>query len=712
MSDGWPLSSELALDPSRSGAKASRLGALMAAGLPVPPGWVIGTGDDPRAAAERLVASVSAQRYAVRSSSPVEDGEERSGAGLFATELDVSPQGLAASISRVRATSLGPAPVLVMEAFDADWAGIAMTVDPVTSEDVVVIEAIRRDRSAVTGRDHSARGRVRDGILGASDGAPPPGLLEQVAALAVRAADRLGAPQDVEWLTTGGRLWLVQSRPITAAQLPVPVDVPPGQRWERSRDHWWRPPFVLEHSVWAPRLEASMRRAMAAVGAPVETLRQELFGGWAYHRLVSLGDRGRDDEAPPPAWLIGLVARLSPTLRRRLRRAALAAHPDEIAAAADAWQRHGREQLDGAFARLAEVDLGRLDERGLWAHLARTGDHLQHAADVHAELPARTTFAAVGRLGTWCATRLGWDAARTLTAVSAASVPRGWDAEPTAFGVDLTERAARRSAARSAEAPVRGHVPSIVLDGLPDALAQELRDRLALAARCIGFGDETEHVVLRALDLLRNAVWEAADRLTDRLPQRSDVLHLRESELLAMLRGEPAPNDLSARRARHRWATAHPGPAAYGPERSPPPSLRRLPEPGRSAWSALIWAVDALDPSPPRPPSGLALEGIAASAGVGAGPARVIREPAELGRLRPGEVLVCRTTLASWVDAFAHLAGIVAETGGALSHPAILARERRVPAVVGARGALDRIIDGDWLVVDGTRGVVTVHDRG
>ena len=53
--------------------------------------------------------------------------------------------------------------------------------------------------------------------------------------------------------------------------------------------------------------------------------------------------------------------------------------------------------------------------------------------------------------------------------------------------------------------------------------------------------------------------------------------------------------------------------------------------------------------------------------------------------------------------------GIITETGGALSHPAITAREYGIPAVVAVRGATSRIKDGDVVTIDGGRGIVSLR---
>ena len=63
--------------------------------------------------------------------------------------------------------------------------------------------------------------------------------------------------------------------------------------------------------------------------------------------------------------------------------------------------------------------------------------------------------------------------------------------------------------------------------------------------------------------------------------------------------------------------------------------------------------------------------------------------------------------LAAWLPG---LAGLVAETGGTLSHLAILAREHGVPTVVAVHDAVRRFPPGTQLVVDGTTGDVSMLD--
>jgi len=62
----------------------------------------------------------------------------------------------------------------------------------------------------------------------------------------------------------------------------------------------------------------------------------------------------------------------------------------------------------------------------------------------------------------------------------------------------------------------------------------------------------------------------------------------------------------------------------------------------------------------------------------------------------------------AWTPLFAVVAAIVTETGGALSHPAITAREYGIPAVVAVKDAIARIREGQMVTVDGAAGTVTI----
>ena len=78
--------------------------------------------------------------------------------------------------------------------------------------------------------------------------------------------------------------------------------------------------------------------------------------------------------------------------------------------------------------------------------------------------------------------------------------------------------------------------------------------------------------------------------------------------------------------------------------------------------------------------------------------------PADFHRLRPGDVLVTRTTSPTYNVVLPLLGAIVTDRGGALSHAAIVSREFGIPGVVGCRDATTRIRDGARVRVDGLSG--------
>ncbi|HQA27577.1 MAG TPA: PEP-utilizing enzyme, partial [Candidatus Competibacteraceae bacterium] len=76
-------------------------------------------------------------------------------------------------------------------------------------------------------------------------------------------------------------------------------------------------------------------------------------------------------------------------------------------------------------------------------------------------------------------------------------------------------------------------------------------------------------------------------------------------------------------------------------------------------------------------------------------------------QLAVGDVLVAPSTDPAWTPLFLHAAALVTETGGFISHGAIVAREYGIPAVVNVPGVMQRIVQGTQWTVDGDKGRVT-----
>ena len=144
---------------------------------------------------------------------------------------------------------------------------------------------------------------------------------------------------------------------------------------------------------------------------------------------------------------------------------------------------------------------------------------------------------------------------------------------------------------------------------------------------------------------------------------------------------------------------------------SPPPALGPEPEALNDPAVKLLWGItaktirtwaEAADPGSAR------IQGFAASPGVVEGVARVLASVNEIDRIESGEILVCPVTSPSWGPVFGKIKAAVSDSGGMMSHAAIVAREYGMPAVVGTGTATRRIKTGDRLRVDGDRGVVVI----
>jgi pyruvate,water dikinase len=143
------------------------------------------------------------------------------------------------------------------------------------------------------------------------------------------------------------------------------------------------------------------------------------------------------------------------------------------------------------------------------------------------------------------------------------------------------------------------------------------------------------------------------------------------------------------------------------------PPVLGAPPPEAPADDPVLRGVDkffGLVPDGPAEPD--VLRGNAGSPGIARGTVRVVRSLAEAPKLKPGDILVTGTTSQAWTPLFATAGAIVTDTGGVLSHCAVVAREYRLPAVVGTGTATATLRDGQIVEVDGGAGVVRIVGEG
>ncbi|MDH3305987.1 MAG: PEP-utilizing enzyme [Acidimicrobiia bacterium] len=283
-------------------------------------------------------------------------------------------------------------------------------------------------------------------------------------------------------------------------------------------------------------------------------------------------------------------------------------------------------------------------------------------------------------------------------------IARGYDSSADTLALEQ-DRAAAIGRARTA-AEQAGDLP-------------RFEKALARAERCYPVREDNEFYTASVpLGLLRYVALEIGRRMAgrDQIANADDVFWLRVSEARDAFRDGQNRHELVRRRRGERASVlAHPGPGSYGTDPGPPPPFTVLPTEARFASQAMqdimMDRILASEDSQQQQAPGDRIEGVAAAPGRYRGPARVIRDETEFGKIRPGDVLVCPITSPVWSVLFPNIGGLVTDTGGILSHAAIIAREYRLPAVVATGNATALLSDGQIITVDGDAGMVDTNEN-
>ena len=291
----------------------------------------------------------------------------------------------------------------------------------------------------------------------------------------------------------------------------------------------------------------------------------------------------------------------------------------------------------------------------------------------------------------------------------------GFDiSEPSALELpDVLLRAIRTAVAADAEdadvdaqiAAVRAKVP---------AEHQEEFDELLGEARLLYRLRDERGVYsdIWASGIMRRAALAGGRRAAanGRIDDPAQFIDAGFDEMCALVTGAGGPSaaELAARAEFRATHTAKDAPPTLGPPPPPPPDPAKLPPPVARLMRATGIALGALFGSSEAEHEEHLLRGLAASRGVYEGTARLISGPAEFNRIQQGDVLVTPSTTEAFNILLPLLGAIVTDSGGLLSHSAIVAREYGIPGVVGTREATERIADGVRIRVDGDSGEVTV----
>lgn len=246
---------------------------------------------------------------------------------------------------------------------------------------------------------------------------------------------------------------------------------------------------------------------------------------------------------------------------------------------------------------------------------------------------------------------------------------------------------------------------------------QEMRRQLGVGLRRLVFEfllgqaqvyslarENLKYTFVMAHGHLRELYLSLADHLVsqEKLVDASELFYLTRAEISALLRDEIIPEDLATiikrRRTEHESDLAHQEVLPRVIEQGLDGSLRPM---------AFSQANSESEPNGEASGS-MIYRGVAGSAGVAAGRARVILDPAGSAQLEPGEILIARSTNPAWSPLLLSAGALVTEIGGLLSHGAIVAREFGLPAVLDVKGVTQHIRTGQYLVVDGNTGTVRV----
>jgi pyruvate,water dikinase len=242
------------------------------------------------------------------------------------------------------------------------------------------------------------------------------------------------------------------------------------------------------------------------------------------------------------------------------------------------------------------------------------------------------------------------------------------------------------------------------LAGYPQPVVQEFEFLLKAAQEAAVVGEDHNFWIdFCAIYQVRRVLLEFGRRFVEAgvVDKADDVLFLSPDELSETANALPRIDRrrlVAGRRAEIDYFRTIQPPTAVGTRPAGPPPDSPL----RRALGKFFGAP----PAPPTEPD--VLRGNAGSPGIARGPAKVVRSLAEAAKLQPGDILVAETTSVPWTPLFATAAAIVTDAGGVLSHCAVVAREFRIPAVVGTGQATAVIRDGQLLEVNGDSGVVRV----
>lgn len=691
-------------------------------------------------------------RYAVRSSSPLEDTPGALAPGIFRSELGVARGEIETAVRRVLASAFSPAAWTYLAAHgqpsDPPRGAMAVLIHPFVAGDATGAAVFDPGDLA------EPRVAVSSGQLARDPGGQPqPTSAERAIHAGLRrAAARFGAVE-LEWVAEGANATFLQMRPFESGHLSERGRSPQDTRRDtRSRrlPTSWRWDAAHNPAPLSAAQTGLVEWVNEACATPFE---QTVVDGYLYVRPrpspAGPGDHdaGLGDGASRDAGGDTVVGRAAlghtafgrtafgraafdALVASTLARIAGLGDPppleDALAIFAEAYQKlfgeiapastRARVELRAELARLFGEDhpegtpwfwLEGVDSAATRRAIAAGGLARARGGRARGEALARYLDAFGDESPAWDVREPTWreDPARLLRA-SAADDALDWD-PPHARDEPATATAtptATATAAAAAEATARASRREDCLARLPAPERTRLSAVVVSARLAAEVMEDDDAFYARLQALVRRALLGLGRRLCDgdgpRLARPEDVFDLP----LGLVRTlAPAPDRSSGEAA----------------QRPPVPDLAALARAGREAWERQRGAPPppeaagfpphdlAVPPARPtaRPPAGL-IRGQPGAPGQAIG--RAVHHPPS-APLGAGSILIATTILPTELPLVAP-GGLVTQTGSPLGHVAAQARERGIPAVVDAAGALAHIPEGALVIVDGDRGEVSWRD--
>lgn len=243
---------------------------------------------------------------------------------------------------------------------------------------------------------------------------------------------------------------------------------------------------------------------------------------------------------------------------------------------------------------------------------------------------------------------------------------------------------------------------SRVLQGVPDGPAKDEFLRIhGYAMRCWALDEDHNFYIDNMLPAVYRPVLLNIGKVLVHLgvlEQPDQIFFLYYEEVCEAL--ERPTNMTETIRARVEEYDAYWSDVQYQPHLGP------VPEP-TDVEDLLVDRVFGL-PKFAQQSSATLIKGYAASRGVHTGVVKVVADQNDFRKVLHGDVLVCRTTTPPWTVLFTVAGAVVTDAGGILSHAGTVAREYRIPAVLGTKFATKTLKDGDVVRVDGSEGTIEV----